>query len=68
MLTDDDVESIKDWSAQRRRADRAIAPLCPVCGTNVIDTGRVLCARPVYCSNACKQRAYRKRVKTRRTK
>lgn len=36
---------------------------CPECGTNLFDAGRSLDDRgAVYCSDACKQRAYRRRV------
>jgi hypothetical protein len=41
--------------------ERERAPCCPESWANVVDAERALCARPVYCSNACKQRADRKR-------
>jgi hypothetical protein len=55
-----------------RREAIAAAPSCPVCGRNVVEAGRghwmgvamlskVRQGRPVYCSNACKQKAYRQR-------
>jgi hypothetical protein len=57
-----DPLGVRAWTAAWRAAERVGAPSCPECGTNLVDAGRALCQRPVYCSNACKQRAYRRRV------
>jgi hypothetical protein len=54
-------EASRRWHEQRHKEDLAAAPSCPECGTNVVEAGRVLCVKPVYCSDACKQRAYRRR-------
>jgi hypothetical protein len=43
------LQAYRDAASQRRR-------LCPVCGTPLSHAGRA-----IYCSSACKKRAYRKR-------
>jgi hypothetical protein len=57
-----DPMGLDAWFAAWRAEQRARSPLCPECGANLVDAGRNLYGRPVYCSNACKQRAYRRRV------
>ena len=50
------------WVAERTKIERVGAPSCPECGTNLVDAGKALCQRPIYCSNACRQRADPRRV------
>jgi hypothetical protein len=47
------------WQLERRRAQAT----CPECGANVHKAGRDI-NRATYCSNACRQKAYRKRSVT----
>ena len=51
------------WRAARHAEAIAHTPLCPECGRNIVEAGHGQ-HNAAYCSNACKQRAYRKRKKS----